>query len=72
MRYGKYWRVTSALAGDEKVESSHTTSRAAYAALGARAGLVVCLPTIEHDEAPSAPDCAPFEASRWCVVVRKP
>lgn len=66
MRYGTQWQPKPGqIPANERVTTGHRKVGEAYRELGDRPGRVVCLATIERDE-----DGPPWEASRYCVVVR--
>lgn len=67
-----YWDIKPGqIAGNEELISGHTSAREAWKALGKRDGRVACLQTIESELPAEDPAYAPFETSRYCVLVRK-
>jgi hypothetical protein len=76
MRNATYWTVVPGqIAALETIDAGCGTAHAAHQVLDALiaaggTGRVVCLRTIEHDAPADDPAYAPFESSRYCVIVR--
>lgn len=73
MRNAEFWKpIGGQLGHGERVDGGHHTARAAWEAqrrLGK--GRVACLRTLESDHPIEDPAYAPFESSRYCVIIEQ-